>query len=73
MEKWAAESFVFNEWKGRGINILKGTGTIVEELEEAQVGRPACQTACCCTIGAKARTINRYGLRHQLVISRTTS
>lgn len=37
MEKWAAESFVFNEWKGRGINVLKGTGTIVEELEEAQV------------------------------------
>lgn len=37
MEKWTAESFVFNEWKGRGINILKGTGTIVEELEEAQV------------------------------------
>lgn len=37
MEKWTAESFVFNEWKGRGINVLKGTGTIVEELEEAQV------------------------------------
>lgn len=37
MEKWEAESFVFNEWKGRGINVLKGTGTIVEELEEAQV------------------------------------
>lgn len=37
MEKWAAELFVFNEWKGRGINVLKGTGTIVEELEEAQV------------------------------------
>lgn len=37
MEKWAAESFVFSEWKGRGINVLKGTGTIVEELEEAQV------------------------------------
>lgn len=37
MEKWEAETFVFNEWKGRGINVLKGTGTIVEELEEAQV------------------------------------
>lgn len=37
MEKWAAEAFVFNEWKGRGINVLKSTGTIVEELEEAQV------------------------------------
>ena len=37
MEKWEAESFVFNEWKGRGINVLKGTGVIVEELEEAQV------------------------------------
>lgn len=37
MEKWAAESFVFSEWKGRGIHILKGTGNIVEELEEAQV------------------------------------
>lgn len=37
MEKWAAESFVFSEWKGRGINVLKGTGIIVEELEEAQV------------------------------------
>lgn len=36
-EKWAAESFVFSEWKGRGINVLKSTGTIVEELEEAQV------------------------------------
>lgn len=36
-EKWGAESFVFSEWKGRGINVLKGTGTIVEELEEAQV------------------------------------
>ncbi|CAM9375566.1 unnamed protein product, partial [Ectocarpus sp. 12 AP-2014] len=29
--------FVFSEWKGRGINVLKGTGTIVEELEEAQM------------------------------------
>lgn len=37
MEKWTAESFVFSEWKGRGINVLKSTGTIVEELEEAQV------------------------------------
>lgn len=37
IEKWEAESFVFNEWKGRGINVLKGTGVIVEELEEAQV------------------------------------
>lgn len=37
MEKWEAESFVFNEWKGRSINVLKGTGVIVEELEEAQV------------------------------------
>ncbi|CAM9125412.1 unnamed protein product [Ectocarpus sp. 4 AP-2014] len=36
-EKWGAESFVFSEWKGRGINVLKGTGTIVEELEEAQM------------------------------------
>lgn len=40
MEKWEAESFVFSEWKGRGINVLKGTGTIVEELEEAQVCLP---------------------------------
>lgn len=37
MEKWSGESFVFSEWKGRGINVLKGTGLIVEELEEAQV------------------------------------
>lgn len=37
VEKWEAEAFVFNEWKGRGINVLKGTGTIVEELEEAQM------------------------------------
>lgn len=37
MEKWGAEAFVFSEWKGRGINVLKSTGTIVEELEEAQV------------------------------------
>lgn len=37
VDKWEAESFVFSEWKGRGINILKGTGSIVEELEEAQV------------------------------------
>lgn len=36
-EKWGAESFVFNEWKGRGISVLKGTGSIVEELEEAQM------------------------------------
>lgn len=40
MEKWAAEAFVFSEWKGRGINVLKSTGTIVEELEEAQVCLP---------------------------------
>lgn len=45
MEKWSAETFVFNEWKGRGINVLKGTGTIVEELEEAQV-RPAVSMLC---------------------------
>ncbi len=39
-EKWAGESFIFSEWKGRGINVLKSTGTIVEELEEAQVCTP---------------------------------
>lgn len=42
MEKWAAEAFVFSEWKGRGINVLKSTGTIVEELEEAQVCFSSC-------------------------------
>ena len=47
MEKWAAETFVFSEWKGRGINVLKSTGSIVEELEEAQVcSRPVSSDAC---------------------------
>ena len=50
-EKWAAEAFIFSEWKGRGINVLKSTGTIVEELEEAQVCLPSCLLVClsaCC-------------------------
>ncbi|CAM9244386.1 unnamed protein product [Chrysoparadoxa australica] len=37
IDKWSAEAFVFTEWKGRGINCLKGTGGIMEELEEAQM------------------------------------
>jgi dynein heavy chain, axonemal len=28
--KWSAETFVFAEWKGRGVNVLKGTGLIME-------------------------------------------
>ncbi|CAM9820421.1 unnamed protein product [Heterosigma akashiwo] len=36
-EKWAGETFTFQEWKGRAVNVLKATGFVMEELEEAQM------------------------------------
>mmetsp|Transcript_17913 Transcript_17913/g.16185 ORF Transcript_17913/g.16185 Transcript_17913/m.16185 type:complete len:3436 (+) Transcript_17913:1-10308(+) len=36
-ERWKSALFVFKEWKARNIQILQGTGGIMEELEEAQM------------------------------------
>jgi dynein heavy chain len=40
-ERWAAESFVFQDWKARRIPVLRATGGVIEELEESQL---QCQT-----------------------------
>jgi len=34
---WSKQIFTFSEWKGRNVNILKGTGFVIESLEEAQM------------------------------------
>jgi len=36
-EMWDNQDFAFMEWKDRKINILKATGPIVEELEDAEM------------------------------------
>ena len=33
--KWDNQEFAFQEWRGRGIHILKGTPLVMEELEES--------------------------------------
>ena len=35
--KWEKQEFFFQEWKDRGINVLKATAMAVEELEESQM------------------------------------
>ena len=35
--QWLKEEFVFQEWKERGIHVLKSTPIIMEELEESQM------------------------------------
>ena len=37
VSRWQSNRFIFIEWKTRGVNVLKGTGLVMEELEEAQV------------------------------------
>lgn len=36
-ECWSLKEFTFQEWKDRGVHILKATPLIMEELEEAQM------------------------------------
>ena len=36
-ERWDVAFFLFKEWRGRGIQILQGTVSIMEELEETQM------------------------------------
>ena len=40
-ERWTTASFIFKEWRGRGVNILQGTVAIMEELEETQMNLQA--------------------------------
>jgi len=40
-ERWGSATFVFKEWRGRGVNILQGTVAIMEELEETQMNLQA--------------------------------
>ena len=40
-ERWSAEKFMFQDWKARRVPVLRGTGAIIEELEESQL---QCQT-----------------------------
>lgn len=35
--KWSEQRFVFQEWKNRGVMVLKGTTSVMEELEESQM------------------------------------
>ncbi len=35
--QWQNQEFAFQEWKDRGIHVLKGTPLIMEELEESQM------------------------------------
>lgn len=43
-ERWKSARFSFKEWKGRSIQILTATGSVVEELEEAQMNLQAMLT-----------------------------
>ena len=36
-ERWAAVRFIFGSWKARGVPVLQAAGSVVEELEEAQL------------------------------------
>jgi dynein heavy chain len=42
--KWQRQEFSFQLWKDRGVNILKATGGIVEELEECMMNLSAMLT-----------------------------
>ena len=35
--KWSEQCFAFQEWKSRGVMVLKGTAGVMEELEESQM------------------------------------
>lgn len=35
--KWIDQCFTFQDWKNRGVMVLKGTASIMEELEESQM------------------------------------
>ena len=35
--KWSEQRFAFQEWKNRGVMVLKGTASVMEELEESQM------------------------------------
>lgn len=43
-DHWKQARFGFKEWKGRGVQILAGTGAVVEELEEAMMNLQAMLT-----------------------------
>ncbi|GMH89960.1 hypothetical protein TrVE_jg7050 [Triparma verrucosa] len=36
-DKWGHDEFEFQEWKGRGVNVLMKTPIVMEELEESQM------------------------------------
>lgn len=42
--KWKRQEFTFQLWKDRGVNVLKATGSLVEELEESMMNLSAMLT-----------------------------
>mmetsp|Transcript_23724 Transcript_23724/g.52535 ORF Transcript_23724/g.52535 Transcript_23724/m.52535 type:complete len:142 (+) Transcript_23724:75-500(+) len=50
-EQWVRQEFSFQQWKDRGIYILKATPLVMEELEEAQMDlQTMLKYAPCCAL-----------------------